>query len=136
MSNSITSLKAREILDSRGNPTVEVEVLLDCGTIGRAAVPSGASTGAHEAVELRDGDKKRYLGKGTLTAVRNVLDGIAPAITGMSVFDQTGIDRKMIALDGTPNKSRLGANAILGATLAAAHAAANALGLPLYLSHS
>jgi len=132
MSNSITALKAREILDSRGNPTVEVEVHLDCGTIGRAAVPSGASTGAHEAVELRDGDKKRYLGKGTLTAVRNVLDGIAPAVIGMSVLDQTGIDRKMIALDGTPNKARLGANAILGVSMAAAHAAANALGLPLY----
>jgi len=133
MSNAtIRALKAREILDSRGNPTVEVEVHLDCGTTGRAAVPSGASTGAHEAVELRDGDKKRYLGKGTLTAVRNVLEGITPSIVGMSVFDQAGLDAKMIKLDGTPNKGRLGANAILGVSMAAAHAAATALGQPLF----
>ncbi len=129
---TIRQLKAREILDSRGNPTVEVEVILDCGTVGRAAVPSGASTGAHEAVELRDGDPKRYGKKGTLTAVRNVLDAIAPAVSGFDVFDQVGLDAKMIALDGTKNKARLGANAILGVSMAAAHAAANALGLPLY----
>src|SRR5262245_59249019 len=133
MSNAtIRTLKAREILDSRGNPTTEVEVHLDCGTIGRAAVPSGASTGAHEAAELRDGDKKRYLGKGTLTAVRNVVDGIAPAVTGLNVFDQVALDAKMITLDGTPNKGRLGANAVLGVSMATAHAAANALGQPLY----
>ncbi|VTT98445.1 enolase : Enolase OS=Brevibacillus sp. CF112 GN=eno PE=3 SV=1: Enolase_N: Enolase_C [Gemmataceae bacterium] len=133
MSNAtIRTLKAREILDSRGNPTVEVEVVLACGTVGRAAVPSGASTGAHEAVELRDGDKKRYLGKGTLTAVRNVIDGIAPAVAGMDVYDQAGLDAKMIHLDGTANKGRLGANALLGVSMAAAHAAANSLGLPLY----
>ena len=133
MSNAtIRALKAREILDSRGNPTVEVEVNLDCGTIGRAAVPSGASTGAHEAVELRDGDKKRYSARARSTAVRNVLDAIAPAVTGMSVFDQVALDTKMIELDGTPNKGRLGANAILGVSMAAAHAAANALGQPLY----
>ncbi|MBA4187512.1 MAG: phosphopyruvate hydratase [Planctomycetaceae bacterium] len=133
MSNAtIRALKAREILDSRGNPTVEVEVHLECGTIGRAAVPSGASTGAHEAVELRDGDKKRYLGKGTQTAVRNVLDSIAPAVAGLSVYDQAGLDAKMIHLDGSANKGRLGANALLGVSMAAAHAAANSLGLPLY----
>jgi enolase len=129
---TIRALKAREILDSRGNPTVEVEVHLECGAVGRAAVPSGASTGAHEAVELRDGDPKRYGKKGTLTAVRNVLDGIGPAVVGMSALDQVGIDRKMMTLDGTPNKGRLGANAILGVSMAAAHAAANALGQPLY----
>src|SRR5262245_61231620 len=133
MSNAtIRTLKAREILDSRGNPTVEAEVHLDCGTVGRAAVPSGASTGAHEAVELRDGDKKRYLGKGTLTAVRNILDGIAPAVAGLSVFDQVALDTKILKLDGTPNKGRLGANATLGVSMAAAHAAANALGQPLF----
>ena len=130
--STISALKAREILDSRGNPTVEVEVILDCGTMGRAAVPSGASTGAHEAVELRDGDKKRYGGKGTLSAVRNVLDSIAPAVTGMCVFEQVALDKKMLQLDGTPNKARLGANAILGVSMAAAHAAANTLGQPLY----
>ncbi|MCI0701145.1 MAG: phosphopyruvate hydratase [Planctomycetia bacterium] len=130
--STIRAIKAREILDSRGNPTVEAEVVLQCGTIGRAAVPSGASTGAHEAVELRDGDKKRYLGKGTLGAVRNILDAIAPAVTGMNVFDQVGIDRKMLQLDGTPNKGRLGANAILAVSLAAAQAAAHAQGQPLY----
>ena len=129
---TIRTLKAREILDSRGNPTVEVEVVLADGTVGRAAVPSGASTGAHEAVELRDGDKGRYLGKGTLHAVRNVHDAIAPALEGMDVFDQVKLDKRMLELDGTPNKGNLGANAILGVSMAAAHAAANALGLPLY----
>ena len=129
---TIRALKAREILDSRGNPTVEVDVVLSNGVIGRAAVPSGASTGAHEAVELRDGDKKRYLGKGTLNAVRNVHDAIAPELQGMDVFDQVKLDRRMLALDGTPNKARLGANAILGVSMAAAHAAANTLGQPLY----
>src|SRR5690348_6614402 len=109
-STTIRTLKAREILDSRGNPTVEVEVQLENGTIGRAAVPSGASTGAHEAVELRDNDKKRYGGKGTLDSVRNVHDAIAPALKGMCVLDQVRLDRRMIELDGTPNKGRLGAN--------------------------
>ncbi|MBN9517752.1 phosphopyruvate hydratase [bacterium] len=132
MNHTISSVSAREILDSRGNPTVECEVRLACGTVGRAAVPSGASTGAHEAVELRDGDKGRYLGKGTLNAVRNVKDAIAPALTGLSVFEQVRIDKRMIELDGTPNKAKLGANAILGVSMAAAHAAANSLGLPLY----
>ncbi|MFM8274332.1 MAG: phosphopyruvate hydratase [Gemmata sp.] len=131
--STIRALKAREILDSRGNPTVEVEVHLACGTMGRAAVPSGASTGAHEAVELRDtGDKKRYGGKGTRTAVKHVLDTIAPALVGMKVFEQAAIDHKMLELDGTENKGKLGANAILGVSMAAAHAAANALGQPLY----
>src|ERR1700742_346211 len=111
--SAIVEIRAREILDSRGNPTVECEVELESGAMGRAAVPSGASTGAHEAVELRDGDKKRYGGKGTLSAVRNVIDAIAPAVTGLSAFDQLGLDRTMLALDGTPNKGRLGANAIL-----------------------
>ncbi len=132
MNHTISGVTAREILDSRGNPTVECEVRLACGTVGRAAVPSGASTGAHEAVELRDGDKGRYLGKGTLGAVRNVKDAIAPALAGLSVLDQVRIDRRMIELDGTPNKAKLGANAILGVSMAAAHAAANALGQPLY----
>ena len=130
--NSISEVRAREILDSRGNPTVEVDVLLDSGQMGRAAVPSGASTGEHEAVELRDGDKGRYLGKGTSKAAANVRDEIAPALKGTSVFDQVGIDDKMIELDGTANKGRLGANAILGVSLATAHAAAAAAGLPLY----
>ena len=129
---TIRALKSREILDSRGNPTVEVEVYLENGVSGRAAVPSGASTGAHEAVELRDGDKKRYGGKGTLNAVRNIHDAIAPALQGMDIFNQVRIDRRMRELDGTPNKGKLGANAILGVSMAAAHAAANALGLPLY----
>jgi enolase len=111
---------------------VEVEVILECGTLGRAAVPSGASTGAHEAVELRDGDPKRYGKKGTQTAVRNVLDAIAPALKGKCVFGQAALDAEMLKLDGTPNKGRLGANAILGVSMAAAHAAANALGQPLY----
>ncbi|HJZ54396.1 MAG TPA: phosphopyruvate hydratase [Gemmataceae bacterium] len=129
---TISDLKAREILDSRGNPTVEVEVHLENGQFGWAAVPSGASTGAHEAVELRDGDKKRFGGKGTLHAVRNVRDAIAPALQGMDIFDQVRIDRLMLELDGTPNKGRLGANAILGVSLAAAHAAAATAGLPLF----
>jgi len=130
--STISALKAREILDSRGNPTVEVEVHLDCGTFGRAAVPSGASTGAHEAVELRDGDKKRYLGKGTLAAVRNVHDAIAPALKGLCVLDQLKLDKRMLEVDGTPNKGRLGANAIRGVSMAAAYAAAKVTGLPLY----
>jgi len=128
----IESVFAREILDSRGNPTVEVEVIVEGGFIGRAAVPSGASTGAFEAVELRDGDKSRYLGKGVQKAVDNVNDVIAPEIVGMNVFDQILIDKTMIALDGTPNKGKLGANAILGVSLAVAKAAAEALGLSLY----
>jgi enolase len=131
-SAKICTVKAREILDSRGNPTVEVDVILECGTVGRAAVPSGASTGAYEAVELRDGDKKRYLGKGTLKAVDNVREFIAPGLKGMDPFDQVAVDRKMLALDGTPNKAKLGANAILGASMAVAHAAAKVAGLPLY----
>ncbi|HPL52615.1 MAG TPA: phosphopyruvate hydratase [Bacillota bacterium] len=128
----ISDIFAREILDSRGNPTVEVEVELEGGALGRAAVPSGASTGAFEAVELRDGDKERYLGKGVLTAVSNVNDIIAPEIIGMNALDQVAIDQALIELDGTPNKGKLGANAILGVSLAVAHAAADALGLPLY----
>ena len=128
----IESVFAREILDSRGNPTVEVEVIVEGGFIGRAAVPSGASTGAFEAVELRDGDKSRYLGKGVLKAVDNVNDIIAPEIVGMNVFDQLLIDKTMIDLDGTPNKGKLGANAILGVSLASAKAAAEVLGLSLY----
>ena len=128
----IESVYGREIMDSRGNPTVEVEVLVEGGFIGRAAVPSGASTGAFEAVELRDGDKARYLGKGVLRAVDNVNDIIAPEIEGMNVYDQVLIDRTMIRLDGTPNKEKLGANAILGVSLAVAKAAAESLGLPLY----
>lgn len=130
----ISDIQAREILDSRGNPTIEVEVLLDDGTIGRAAVPSGASTGAYEAIELRDNDPNRYLGKGVLNAIDNIDNIIAPElIDGMySVFRQKEIDLKMIQLDGTENKSKLGANAILGVSLAVAHAAANSLNLPLY----
>lgn len=128
----ITEVLAREIMDSRGNPTVEVDVILEDGTMGRAAVPSGASTGQHEAVELRDGDKGRYLGKGVLKAVENVNNVIAAEVVGMNVFDQVGIDEAMIELDGTPNKSVLGANAILGVSMAVAKAAAIALGLPLY----
>jgi len=129
---SITAVKAREILDSRGNPTVEVEVVVNDEFIGRAAVPSGASTGIFEAVELRDGDKKRYMGKGVLKAVENVNEVIAPEIIGMNALNQVEIDKLMIELDGTENKSKLGANAILGVSLAVAKAAANALGLPLY----
>jgi len=132
MSTSIIDVLAREILDSRGNPTVEVDVLLEDGTMSRAAVPSGASTGAYEAVELRDGDKKRYLGKGVLNAVENVNKIIAPEILGMDALDQIGIDRAMIELDGTPNKAKLGANAILGVSMAVAKAAAAAAGLTLY----
>jgi enolase 1/2/3 len=128
----IENVRAREILDSRGNPTVEVEILLADGSLGRAAVPSGASTGAHEAVELRDGDKGRYLGKGVLQAVRNVNEVIAPEILGLLASDQAGLDRQLIELDGTPNKGKLGANAILGVSLAAAHAAASSVGLALY----
>ncbi|MCI0639432.1 MAG: phosphopyruvate hydratase [Gemmataceae bacterium] len=128
----IHSIHGREILDSRGNPTLEVEVILTDAAAGRAAVPSGASTGAHEAVELRDGDKKRYLGRGVLKAVQNVNETIAPRLVGHAAMDQTGIDANMIDLDGTPNKGNLGANALLGVSLAVAHAAANSLGLPLY----
>ena len=120
----ILDVNAREILDSRANPTVEVEVLLEDGSIGRAAVPSGASTGVHEAVGLRDGDKKRYLGKGTSQAVNNVLEVIAPKLEGFPAFDQAALDQLLIELDGTANKGRLGANAILGVSLAAAKAAA------------
>ena len=129
---TITEVKAREIIDSRGNPTVEVDVLLADGTLGRAAVPSGASTGVNEALELRDGDKKRYLGKGVLKAVENVNKVIAPALVGKCACDQRGIDKLMLALDGTPTKSKLGANAILGVSLAVAKAAAASLGMPLY----
>lgn len=128
----IKEIHAREILDSRGNPTVEVDVVLDDGTVGRASVPSGASTGIFEACELRDGDKSRYLGKGVLTAVNAVNNEISAALVGKSVLEQEENDRLMIALDGTPNKSRLGANAILGTSLALARAAANALGISLY----
>ena len=128
----IENIHAREILDSRGNPTVEVEVTLDNGVMGRASVPSGASTGENEALELRDGDKSRFGGKGVLKAVDNVNKEIAPALKGMDVTDQRALDYKMLALDGTPTKSRLGANAILGVSLAAAHTAAKALGMPLY----
>ena len=132
MNDSILSVTAREILDSRGNPTVEVDVHTVEGAVGRAAVPSGASTGAHEAAELRDGDKKRYGGKGVLRAVENVNDVIAPTLAGFDIFDQAGIDRAMRDLDGTPNKSKLGANAILGVSLAAASAASAVANLPLY----
>lgn len=128
----IVDVYAREVLDSRANPTIEVEVILEDGTMGRAIVPSGASTGAHEAVELRDNDPKRYGGKGVLKAVENVNEIIAPELIGMDVTHQIDIDSLMIELDGTPNKSRLGANAILGVSLAAARAAAEYLGLPLY----
>jgi enolase len=128
----IINVTAREILDSRGNPTVEVEVALGTGDVGRAAVPSGASTGEHEALELRDGDRSRYLGKGVRKAVANVIDAIAPAVVGMDATHQAALDLRMIELDGTPNKGKLGANAILGVSLAAAKAAAQAHGLPLY----
>jgi len=132
MFTQIDHVHAREILDSRGNPTVEVEITLEDGAFGRAAVPSGASTGVHEALELRDGDKSRYGGKGTLKAVQHVNRDIAAAITGMDGLDQAAVDRAMLALDGTPNKSKLGANAILGVSLAVARAAAASVGLPLY----
>jgi enolase len=128
----ITDIRGREILDSRGNPTVEVEVELASGSVGVAAVPSGASTGVHEAMELRDGDKKRYGGKGVLKAVDSVNDVLAAELVGYDALDQLGIDDLMRELDGTPNKSKLGANAILGVSLAVAKAAADALGLPLY----
>jgi enolase 1/2/3 len=128
----ITAIRGREIIDSRGNPTVEADVILDSGVIGRAAVPSGASTGTREAVELRDGDKKRYLGKGVLKAVENVNAVLQPALLGHDVRDQSGIDKKMIELDGSETKSRLGANALLSISLAAAHAAANDAKLSLY----
>ncbi|MDD6957011.1 MAG: phosphopyruvate hydratase [Sphaerochaetaceae bacterium] len=131
--STIDFIEAREILDSRGNPTVEVDVYLEDGSFGRAAVPSGASTGVHEACELRDGDKKRFLGKGTLKAVENVNKIIAPALEGLDALDQVAIDRLMIELDGTPNKSKLGANAILGTSMAVARAAADFLGVPLYM---
>src|SRR5450759_655910 len=132
MDSTIESISALEILDSRGNPTVEVEVILADGSWGRAAVPSGASTGIHEALELRDGDKARYNGKGTLKAVENVNSAIADALIGWDAIEQRAIDAAMIELDGTPNKGKLGANAILGTSLAVAKAAANSLGLPLY----
>src|SRR6188472_3918667 len=128
----IAAVRGREILDSRGNPTVEVDGILADGTLGRAAVPSGASTGAHEAVELRDGDKARYLGKGVTKAVANVNTALAEAAVGRDAADQPGLDRALIAADGTENKGNLGANAILGVSMAAAKAAASAHGLPLY----
>ncbi|MDO5716772.1 MAG: phosphopyruvate hydratase [Tissierellia bacterium] len=128
----IIDVHAREILDSRGNPTIEVEVVTDTGAMGRAIVPSGASTGIHEALELRDGDKKRYMGKGVLKAVENVNEEIAPELIGLSVFEQTLIDKILIDLDGTPNKEKLGANAILGVSLAVARAAAAEKNMPLY----
>jgi enolase len=128
----IEKVIAREIVDSRGNPTVEVDVKLDCGVVGRAAVPSGASTGENEALELRDGDKKRYLGKGVLKAVQNVNEVIFPAVQGMDATQQAAVDRVMLELDGTPTKSKLGANAILGVSLATAKAAAECVGLPLF----
>ncbi|MEN6625442.1 MAG: phosphopyruvate hydratase [Candidatus Sumerlaeia bacterium] len=130
--STIIQILGREILDSRGNPTVEVEILTESGAVGRACVPSGASTGENEALEMRDGDKERYLGKGVLKAVANVNELIAPEIVGMDATEQVAIDRKMIELDGTETKSKLGANAILGVSLAAARAAAEAVGLPLY----
>ncbi len=130
--STIQGIQAREILDSRGNPTVEVEVILADASWGRAAVPSGASTGAHEALELRDGDKSRYLGRGVTQAIRNVTKTIAPALTGINALDQVAVDRVLLQLDGTPNKGKLGANAILGVSLATAHAAAASVGLPLY----
>jgi enolase len=128
----IVAVRGREVLDSRGNPTVEAEVMLDGGALGRALAPSGASTGSREALELRDGDKARYLGKGVLKAVEAVDGEIADALAGMDALDQAGIDQAMIELDGTDNKGRLGANAILAVSLAAAHAAADAVALPLY----
>src|SRR6185436_10304574 len=130
--SQIDHIHAREILDSRGNPTVEADVVLASGERGRAAVPSGASTGEHEAVELRDGDGARYLGKGVHKAVRNVIEAIAPEIVGRDATDQAGLDAALIELDGTPNKGNLGANALLAVSLATARAAAEAYGLPLY----
>ena len=130
--STIKGIRGRQILDSRGNPTVEVEVELADGAVGRAAVPSGASTGSHEAVELRDGDPSQFQGKSVLKAIANIKEKIAPAVSGMSALDQAAVDKRMIELDGTPNKSKLGANAILGVSLAVAHAAANSQGMPLY----
>src|ERR1041385_3196031 len=130
--STIYDIKAREILDSRGNPTVEVDVILAGGAVGRAAVPSGASTGEHEAIELRDGDKKRFLGKGVSKAVKNVTDKILPAVQGVDALDQLTVDRIMLELDGTETKSKLGANAILAVSLATAKAAAEAIGIPLF----
>src|SRR5450755_1258021 len=132
MSTKIVSVHGREIIDSRGNPTVEADVRLEGGALGRAAVPSGASTGEHEANELRDGDKSRYLGKGVLKAVGHVNAEIAKAVVGMDAADQHAVDRRMIEADGTPNKSNFGANAILAVSMAAARAAAAAAGQPLY----
>src|ERR1700759_1104918 len=132
MNANIEFIQARQILDSRGNPTVEVDVILEDGTRGRAGVPSGASTGEHEAVELRDNDKKQYLGKGVLKAVENVNTKIAPELIGMDAREQEELDQLMIELDGTHNKGKLGANAILGVSMAVAKAAAKAAGLPLY----
>ncbi|HKE48720.1 MAG TPA: phosphopyruvate hydratase, partial [Rhodanobacteraceae bacterium] len=129
---TIRTIHAREILDSRGNPTLEAEVILEGGAVGRAAVPSGASTGSREAVELRDGDKTRYLGKGVSKAVSNVNGAIAEALQGFDAADQAGLDKKLIALDGTPNKGRLGANALLGVSLANAHAVAASRNVPLW----
>ena len=128
----ITSLRAREVLDSRGNPTVEADVRLAGGACGTAIVPSGASTGTHEAVELRDGDATRYGGKGVLEAVRHVNETLRPELMGIDALDQVSVDRLLISLDGTPNKGKLGANALLGASLAVAHAAAESVALPLY----
>ena len=130
--STIKGIRGRQILDSRGNPTVEVEVELADGAVGVAAVPSGASTGSHEAVELRDGDPSQFQGKSVLKAIANIEEKIAPAVSGMSALDQAAVDKRMIELDGTPNKARLGANAILGVSLAVAHAAANSQGMPLY----
>jgi enolase len=130
--SSIESIHAREILDSRGNPTIEVEVILEDGSVGRAAVPSGASTGAHEALELRDGDKARFLGRGVLKAVHHVNETIAPRLLGQDALEQAALDRALLDLDGTPNKGKLGANALLGVSLAVAHAGAHSAGLPLY----
>src|SRR5271154_4224185 len=132
MSAKIGRVVGRQIIDSRGNPTVEAEVILDDGTRGRAAVPSGASTGEHEALELRDGDKTRYLGKGVLRAVENINTAIAHLVLGVDASDQTSLDRRMITADGTPNKSKFGANAILAVSMAAARAAAAGERLPLY----
>src|SRR6187401_3513125 len=128
----IREIKAREVLDSRGNPTVEVDCILQDGSLGRAIVPSGASTGEHEALEMRDGDKKRYLGKGVLKAVMNVNTLIAPALAGQDATNQSRVDQTMLSMDGTRNKSKLGANAILGVSMAVARAGAISHGLPLY----
>ena len=130
--STIYDIKAREVFDSRGNPTLEVDVILAGGAVGRAAVPSGASTGEHEAIELRDGDKKRFQGKGVTKALKNVTEKILPAVQGLDALDQLTVDRVMLDLDGTETKSKLGANAILAVSLATAKAAADALGMPLY----